>query len=76
MSKDIGFFQGLAEQRHKVALELLDDISLLTQQRDELLDACKEAKRDFYYIHQHPEDAHVNSYNFMEKVKAAIAKVT
>ncbi len=36
--------------------------------------ALEEAKSDFYYIHQHPEDAHVDSYNFMEKAKAAMAK--
>lgn len=36
-----------------------------------LLEALEEADRDFYYIHQHPEDAHTDSYNFMEKVKQA-----
>ncbi len=39
--------------------------------RKELLTALEEAADDFYYIHQHPEDAHVDSYNFMEKVKQA-----
>ena len=40
----------------------------------ELLKALEEASIDFYYIHQHPEDAHTDSYSFMEKANAAIAK--
>ena len=39
--------------------------------RKELLTALEEAADDFYYIHQHPEDAHTDSYNFMEKAKQA-----
>lgn len=42
--------------------------------KTDLLEALEEAERDFYYIHQHPEDAHTDSYNFMEKVKQAKAK--
>lgn len=47
MSKDIGFYQRLAEQRQKVSLKLLDDISLLTQQRDDLRDACRRVTTMF-----------------------------
>lgn len=36
-----------------------------------LLEALEEAADDFYYIHKHPENAHTDSYNFMEKVKQA-----
>ncbi len=39
--------------------------------RKELLEALEEASSDFYYIHQHPEDAHTDAYNFMEKLKKA-----
>ena len=40
----------------------------------DLLEVLEEASADFYYIHQHPEDAHTDSYNFMEKANAAISK--
>lgn len=43
MSEEKGSFQGrVAEQRQAVALELIDEVQLLTKQRDALLDACKD----------------------------------
>jgi hypothetical protein len=51
--------------------EACDRLDTSEASRKELLTALEEAADDFYYIHQHPEDAHVDSYNFMEKVKQA-----
>ena len=40
----------------------------------ELERALEEAETDFYYIHQHSEDAHGDSYEFMTKAKAAFGE--
>ena len=37
-----------------------------------LKEALEEAGRDFYYIHQHSEDAHEDSYKFMNKAKQTL----
>ena len=40
---DIGFYKRLAEQRKNTALELYDKLDNLKQQRDDLLEACRQA---------------------------------
>ena len=55
----------------KEALDLCDRLDTSEASRKGLLTALEEAADDFYYIHRHPEDAHTDSYNFMEKVKQA-----
>ena len=48
----------------------------LQAENKQLREALQEASTDFYYIHQHPEDAHSDSYKFMNKTEQALKGVT
>lgn len=48
---------------------------LLDASNEKLKETLEEASRNFYYIHQHPEDAHTASYKFMEKVEQALKEL-
>ena len=55
-------------------LEACDRLDASEAKVKELLETLEEASSDFYYIHQHPEDAYTDSYKFMEKIKQTKAK--
>ena len=53
----------------------IDELVLLVKkQRDDLLAALGEASKDFYHIHCHSENAHSDSYGFMNKAEQVLAK--
>jgi hypothetical protein len=61
-------------QWQDMSFEACDIIDRAEADKAELVAALKEARKDFYHIHQHPSRAHTNSYKFMEKVEKIIAK--
>ncbi len=65
------FESQVAEQRKTVALDLVDELRKMTQQRDALLTACKEAIDLIKTLEYDGEPVRKNNYKTIE---AAIAK--